>query len=397
MSPNPAAVLSQLIEFGYSPEPDFLPFQWRVAYEAVKVVHGSREDRLAAFTAAIEQFPDSFAMSSQVYAAAPVRENRGSRNRVLRDAGDALGPPPLLEWLVEGLLLRPSLNVLVGDPGAKKSLLAIDLAVSLALGQPWLGRKVMPCPVIFIDEEAGLIRLHNLLNGSLRAHQGTPQDPLHYLSLPEYNFRESQDCLDLLDKVESKKAGLIVIDALANTLRGGDENSSLSVAPVLNNLRRIAEIARCAILLVHHNNKEGIFRGSSVISASVDLMLSIESPPGDELIQLHPLKSRIVSPQPFAARAVFDDPLFWLEKSDEHISRKLGRAEAAVLGYLAANDKATTPQMMQDISTSTPGGVRQLIHQLKVSGLIERVNEGSHGQTAVFQLSESGRHYINFE
>src|SRR3990172_2050427 len=99
MSSSPAAVLSQLIEFGRVPEPDFLPFEWRVAYEAVKVVHGSRDDRLNAFLAAIEQFPDDFAMSSAVYAAAPVRENRGSRNRVMRDAGDALGPPPVLEWL----------------------------------------------------------------------------------------------------------------------------------------------------------------------------------------------------------------------------------------------------------------------------------------------------------
>ena len=34
----PAAILSRLIEFGYAPEPETLPFEWRVAYEAVKLV-----------------------------------------------------------------------------------------------------------------------------------------------------------------------------------------------------------------------------------------------------------------------------------------------------------------------------------------------------------------------
>src|SRR3989304_44898 len=117
----PAAILSRLIEFGYAPQPDRLPFEWGVAYEHVKLVRGSRDDRLDAFLAIIQQFPDNFAMSSPVYAAAPARENRASRNRVLRDGSDALGPPPVLEWLVEGLFLLPSLNLLVGDPRSQKT------------------------------------------------------------------------------------------------------------------------------------------------------------------------------------------------------------------------------------------------------------------------------------
>lgn len=400
---NPyAALVSRLIEFGYAPEPDLLcPAQWRTLYDVVKAVHGSKHDRQDAFAAAVEQFEGSFAMASEVYGSAPERENRGRPIRFLRYAAAALGPPPQLEWLVEGLLLRPSLNVLVGDPGSKKTLTSIDLAVSIALGQPWLGRSVTPAPAIFIDEETGIIHLHNLLNGSLRAHQATAAAPLSYLSLPQYNFRDPDDCEDLLTKAEGEGAGLIVIDALASVMRGGDENSSLSVAPLLNNLRLIAETARCAILLVHHNNKEGSFRGSSVISAGVDLMLSIESAPGDDLIHFKPLKSRFAAPQPFSACIHFNDSLFHLTPEayqpapEPEPQRHLSNSAVKLLTFLRANGESTTQRIMNSLEPVTPNTVRQLVHHLSISGHLVRVDGGDRGAVAIFKLTEKGETFLN--
>jgi len=55
-------------------------------------------------------------------------------------ADDALRPPPPVDWCVQGLLTQSSLNLLVGAPGAKKTFLAMDMAVCVALGKPWLDR-----------------------------------------------------------------------------------------------------------------------------------------------------------------------------------------------------------------------------------------------------------------
>src|SRR3990172_10741375 len=101
-----------------------------------------------AFRAAIEGFPQAYDMYMEVVQSIPETEDRTRPNRTLFSAHDAIQEPPQLEWCVQDLFAQPSLNVLVGDPGSKKTLLAIDLAVSVALGKPWLHRPVNPCPVL---------------------------------------------------------------------------------------------------------------------------------------------------------------------------------------------------------------------------------------------------------
>lgn len=76
---------------------------------------------------------------------------------VLYSAADALKPPPTLHWCVQGLFAQPTFSMLVGDPGSKKTFLAIDLAVCVALGKPWLGHPVEQAPALFIDEQTGPI------------------------------------------------------------------------------------------------------------------------------------------------------------------------------------------------------------------------------------------------
>jgi RecA-family ATPase len=44
------------------------------------------------------------------------------------------------EWMVDGLVGENALVELFGKPGAGKSFLALDLAMSVATGEPWLGQ-----------------------------------------------------------------------------------------------------------------------------------------------------------------------------------------------------------------------------------------------------------------
>src|SRR3990170_1404334 len=107
-------------------------------------------------------------------------------NNILYSAADALLPPPPLEWCVDGLLPLSSVSMLVGDPGAKKTFLAIDLAVCVAIGKPWLGRQVRQGPVLFIDEQTGLHALKARFNAALQAHGAGPETPLHFTSMANY-------------------------------------------------------------------------------------------------------------------------------------------------------------------------------------------------------------------
>lgn len=400
MESTPAERLARLIEFGNSAGPtDPVPDLWQPAFMAVWQVRGSRAARMQAFVDAIQGTPERYTMLEQVLQAVPARENRQYRNHYVWSAADALNDPPAVEWCVEDLFQRPSLNALVGDPGSKKTLLALDLAVCLSIGKPWLDHTVIPCPALIVDEETGRPRLWSRIHQSLVAHSGTAETPLFFQSLPGYDLRSVEDAHILQEAVEECSAGFIVIDALADVLRGGDENSVLSVTPVFNNLRRLAEDCHAAILIVHHNNKTGGFRGSSSISAGVDLMLSVESPADSPLIRLQPLKTRHASPRPFTAEAHFETDRFWLslaqsESTQLIVSPKLSPTANRVLGFVARRGQASTPQLMAEISENSPGAIRNLIHDLVAGGYLVRVDGGSRGAKATFELSARGLEHV---
>lgn len=395
-----ATILAHYIELGTVPKPlPDVPDDWKPIFVTVGEAVGGRGPRWAAFNAAIKDSPHHYRFMSAVLKAAPPRENRGTFGRNLWSAEDALGKPPAMEWLVDELLIRPSLNVLVGNAGSKKTLLALDLAVCLALGKPWLGRSVTPCTSLILDEETGRPRLWSRIHNSLLAHDGDKDTPLYFMSLPGFDLRLQSDCKILKTNVEQVGAGLIVIDALADVIRGGDENTVLSVTPLLDNLRLLAEDCHAAVLLLHHNNRTGAFRGSSHIAASVDLMLSIESPTDSTFITLKPLKTRYASPQPFAARAHFEPDRFWLTAEHDPVPElaaqpKLSPASIRILQTLAKRGSATTPDLMSAITQNAPGAIRNLVNTLAASEYIVRTDGGARGTPATYELTVKGLDYV---
>ncbi len=325
-------------------------------------------------------------------------------SRRFYSAQQALSPPPVIEWFVEGLFTRPSLNLIVGNPGTKKTYLTLDLAVCVALGKPWLGRQTQPLPVMIVDEETGLPRLWARLHGVLHAHHAPPETPLHFASLGAYDLRQRKEAIYLTQEAQSLGAGLIIIDALVDVLGGGDENSVPSIQPVLLNLRWLSEAAQAAVIVIHHTNKSGIFRGSSSISAAVDLMLAVRSAAGSSLIHFEPLKARTSMPLPFSAHAHFQNAApgiperFWLTPTDEQPAatpaRGLGLAATAILNYVAANNDATTSQLMTQLDAGAPATIRSVLYQLTTSGLLTRSDDGPRGKTAQYRLSDKGRAYL---
>jgi RecA-family ATPase len=68
----------------------------------------------------------------------------------------------------------------------------------------------------------------------------------------------------------------VIVDALADVMPGRDENAVKDTAPIFLTLRKIAEETQCAIIVIHHSNKTGGYRGSSAIKGAIDLLLSVE-------------------------------------------------------------------------------------------------------------------------
>ena len=118
-------------------------------------------------------------------------------------------------------------------------------------------------------------------------------------------MKEDIDALTQL--ILDEEANFVVIDALADIMPGAEENSVKDVQPVFTSLKQVAETTQAAIVIIHHANKRGGYRGSSAIKAAVDLMIKVESAADSDTIKFSTEKARDIEPIAFAAEAHFGE------------------------------------------------------------------------------------------
>lgn len=337
--------------------------------------------------------------------------NRFIGSGFLFSADDALKPQPPPAWCVDGLFHSPGLFMLIGDAGAKKTYVAMDLSVSVALGKPWLDRPVNQCPVLFIDEQSGASQLLARFNAVLAGCNAPEGVPLHFTSLAGHHLRTKEAAEAVITLAESIRAGLIIIDNFVSLLHGGQESSLAAVLPTLLYLRRLSESCQASVLVIHHTNRDGFFRGSAAIAAAVDLMLYIETQPAASALSFVPLKSRSLLPPVFHAEANFQtspqgvkhfslthlDALPESAPTDPAQSqRRLLVVPPGVQGLaftlwddLAHWGQASFEDFCKQHGGNSSGSVRNALQDLLKMGVIVRADDGGKGKKAVYKLAHS--------
>lgn len=309
-----------------------------------------------------------------------------------RDVYQASEP---LEFLVDGLITKGSVNLLVGEGGAKKTWALLDLAVCVATGAPWLDFTLHQTPVLIVDEESGERRLRRRLFEALNGHLVKENDaaPIAFTSLNMLDLKLAGDVLDLKNAITATGAGLVIIDALADIMPGADENSVKDVQPIFMKLRYLADTTGAAIFLIHHSNKQNGYRGSSAIKGAVDLMLMCESQPGERFINFNAEKARDIEPMKFTACATWqtETAQFYLTPTELEKKIHLNKGQRYVLRYLLehGNSELTTVTNSADIcSPTTAKGAYYNLVELK---WVKRTDEGGQGVKAEIDLTPEGR------
>lgn len=186
----------------------------------------------------------------------------------------AVGAP--LTWIVKSLLPRAELVVLYGESGAGKSFLAFDLSAAVSAGRSWQNLKTFPGRVVYVCAE-GAAGFRNRLNAYSRARETVlSQLPAVVPNAP--NLLEVDDVLDLSRAVTAKgKIDLLVIDTLAATTPGGNENSGEDMGRVLAHCKAMHRATGALVLLVHHSGKDAAkgARGWSGIKAAADAEIEV--------------------------------------------------------------------------------------------------------------------------
>ena len=191
----------------------------------------------------------------------------------------AIDPEPdAPQWLVQDLWGACAVGIIGGAPKACKSMMALDLAVSVASGTACLGRFEVhtPGPVVVYLAEDALPSVRDRV-AQLCRHRGLPLRNLnlHVVTAPSLRLDLEHDQLALDQTLAALKPKLLVLDPLVR-LHRLDENSAADVSGLLGFLRDINRRHQLAIVLVHHMAKRSrrdlgqALRGSSDLHAWVD-------------------------------------------------------------------------------------------------------------------------------
>lgn len=185
----------------------------------------------------------------------------------LRDFAATVRPPP--PQIIEGILHRGCKMVLGGTSKSNKSWCLLDLALSVASGQPWWGRRCEKAAVVYINFE-----LHDWALGQRINALCASRPECQHLgdTLAVWNLRGKNADLTLLrPKLEEQLAkfqfGLIILDPAYKVLGNRDENANGEIAGLMNEFEALAQSSGAAVVVAHHFAK-----GDSTAKNAMDRM-----------------------------------------------------------------------------------------------------------------------------
>jgi hypothetical protein len=150
----------------------------------------------------------------------------------------------------------------------------MDLALHVALGWQYHGRKVEQVPVVYLALEghAGYGRRIE----AFKQHHNVRQAPF-YLLRTEVNLVAKAD--DIIKNIAQQLAdggpGLIVVDTMNRSLPGS-ESSDEDMSKYLNAAAKFVKRFACLVVLVHHpGHDESRPRGHSALGAAVDAQIAV--------------------------------------------------------------------------------------------------------------------------
>ena len=205
--------------------------------------------------------------------------------------GDLSDLPDLAPELIEGLL-REGHKMLIAAPSkAGKSFLLQELAVCIAEGRPWLGRRVEQGKVLYVNLELDAVSCKHRFRDICEAMGGCE----HGNDILVLNLRGRSVPLDrlaptLIRRYRDRGLKAMIIDPIYKVITG-DENTASDMAAFCNLFDSIATECGCAMVYSHHFSKGAASKygnaadrasGSGVFSRDPDAILAMSELKTDE-------------------------------------------------------------------------------------------------------------------
>ena len=276
------------------------------------------------------------------------------KGRILSLGQLASLPPP--SPLVDGLIFKNTLVNVFGPPASFKSFLALDIGLSVAHGGSWHGREVHSGPVLYIAGEgaAGIRKRAS----AWMMNQGVSDNGEPFFVLPQaVNIRDEAEVDALIAEAGEtmpQPPTLVIIDTLARSFGGGDENSNVDMGEFIMQCDRIkAAFDGATVMIVHHSGKDTTrgARGHSSLYGAVDTELELKRSQGSDTVTIRNSKQKDAEETDgiqMTARVVTLPPGdgLWLEEETSIVLDYMEASEAPVREKkLGGNQKAVMQQL----------------------------------------------------
>ena len=193
--------------------------------------------------------------------------------RLLTPADCAMAAPR--GYIVKQLCAPRDLLIVYGQPGTGKSALLPYLGYCIARGAPAFGKRTRAGLVLYVatEDEHGLAgRVH-----ALRIEHGNTGNFLLVQGLRDLFSPASPDRAALRDLVAERRPVLTVLDTVASSFPGLQENEAESMDCVIRYARDLAETGGGAVALAHHTPKAGTSpRGHGSLFGAADVGIHLE-------------------------------------------------------------------------------------------------------------------------
>ena len=209
----------------------------------------------------------------------PVGPPPGGRLRLYSLAELRQLPPP--EWRIEGIFPTHGASTIYGAYESFKTFVALDMALSLATSQPWQGREVKPCPVVYVAGE-GQAGVTQRASGWIAAKNGGHDpEPGRFMILPEAVAMSATGDLEAFVKLLEElpeMPGLIVLDTITRMTGGGSLNDEKDVQAYVRGIDYLRAMTRAHIMNIGHSGKDkdkGLM-GSVVLPAAMETIIQCQ-------------------------------------------------------------------------------------------------------------------------
>ena len=315
--------------------------------------------------------------------------------------------PRLRTPVIHGLLREGETMNVIAAPKTGKSWLALDLAVAVAMGRPWLGiYDTVPGNVLIIDNE---------LHAETSAHRLPKVVAARGMNVAAIGDRIGVANLrGRLEDINGLAATLlalkprgykvIILDAFYRFMPiGGDENSNATMAAIYNTIDAVADALGCCFVLIHHSSKGSqanksvtdVGAGAGSQSRATDTHLVLRPHEEDGVVVLDAAVRSWPPVEPACLRWSF--PVWDLDASLDPDDldgggrvepKKKWTPEAFVEAFVGDESEARAVI----IDRAVEGGVSahaagDLLRGAHSNGLVARYGDGRMGSPYTYQLS----------